>query len=413
MTWLTYAEAQHRNVAIPLDDLVRSALGAQWVDSLEEKDRPVPHQHPLERELKSSTNQGLVTVAELAAYLTAFAGDPALAAVLADLRSDKYPSTLFELAMALRWKNAGAEVRLQPPTPSGVADFEAVISGTRFTVECSVSPDRVFEDLEFVLPSLVSDIVSGVLGQEPFAVAVKITVHKPLSGDWQGELRRRAKDLCREVIDRARQGADTHVSEKTDAWTIEMEKVTAATEDLHGSGHWDIVFRDSLKPKTEGQPVHKLLDEPRQLERVRVFLKMPPDTADRDGFIDRKLKREARQLRGITGARVVLLDVAGVAEDVLRIPREPLTQKLLRTMRSTPELACVCVMSRGWSSALRFQYRCLYTPNPESTFQLPLSFLQALVDLERTWDFICEREIPWLPEDEAMREWQRRSRPPR
>jgi len=82
-------------------------------------------------------------------------------------------------------------------------------------------------------------------------------------------------------------------------------------------------------------------------------------------------------------------------------------------MRSIPELACVFVMSRGFSTALRFQYRALYVPNPESIYQLPESFLDRLAKLEWTWDFLTDREIPILDKDEAMRDWQRRSRPPR
>jgi hypothetical protein len=416
VTWLSYAEAQHKNVGIGLDqllssyELVCSALGAAWVDEQERKDRPLTHQHPLYRELISSTNQALVTVAELATYLKGLAEDAALASVLADLRSEKYPSTLFELAMAHRWKKAGAEIRLQPPTPAGIADFKAAISGTPFVVECSVTPDEIFQEPGFVLPSLVADVVSDTLDREPFAVAVKITVRKSLTGDWQGELRRLAKTLCRDIIDHVHKDLDTHVSHESDVWSIEMEKVTEATEEARGF-EWDIAFRAALKPRTEGQPEHKLLDEKRELERARVFLKMPSDTEDQDDFIVRKLKREARQLRGISGPRVVLLDISGVAADVLTIPTEALQQKLLRAMRAIPELACAWVMSRGWSTALRFQYRALYIPNPESTFQIPAAFLQNLMRLEWTWDFIGEREIPLVPRDEAMRDWQRRSRP--
>lgn len=414
--WLSYAEAQHKNLGLELDrllgdyELVRSVLGAEWLDKQEAK--AVAQFHPLYRELNSSTNQGLVTVAELAKYLTGFTSDSALPAVLTDLRSDKYPSTLFELATAYRWRMAGAQVRLQPPTPSGVADFEAVISDALFTVECSVSPDTIFQDPIFILPGLASDTVADVLGEEPFAVAAKITVHKPLTGDWQGELRRLAKTLCRAVIERVQKGVDAHVSEETDAWRVEMERITETTEDLHAPG-WDTSSRVSMKPKAEGQPTYKLLDETRGVERARVFVKMPRDTEDTDAFIAKKLKREARQLRHIPGPRVVLLDVTGVTQDVLNAPFEALQQKLLGVMRSTPELACVFVMSRGLSTALRFQYRALYVPNPESIYQLPESFLDRLVKLEWTWDFLTDREIPVLDKDEAMRDWQRRSRPPR
>jgi hypothetical protein len=419
--WLSYAEAQHKNLGLELDRLLRdyelilSALGPEWLDKQEAQEAkaiPIVQFHPLYRELNSSTNQALVTVAELAKYLTGFTSDPALPAVLTDLCSDKYPSTLFELSTAYRWRMAAAQVRLQPPTPSGVADFEAVISDATFTVECSVSPDTVFQDPTFILTGLVADVISDALGEEPFAVIAKITVHKALTGDWQGEMRRLTKSLCRAVIERVQKGLYTHVSEETAAWRVEMERITEATEKLRAPG-WDISFGVSMKPETEGQPTYKLLDETRGIERARIFLKMPQDTDDPDDFIAKKLKREARQLRHIPGPRVVLLDVTGVTQDVLNAPREALHQKLLREMRGTPELACVFVMSRGFSTALRFQYRALYVPNPESIYQLPESFLDRLTKLEWTWDFLTDREIPVLDKDEAMRDWQRRSRPPR
>lgn len=419
--WLSYAQAQHKNLGLDLDrllgdyELVRSALGAEWLDkqeTKEAKERPIIQFHPLYRELNSTTNQALVTVAELTKYLKRFAADPALPGVLTDLRSDKYPSTLFELAMAHRWRLAGADVRLQPPTPSGIADFEATISGAPFIVECSVTPDTLFQEPRFVLPTLVTDAAAGVLDRELFAVAVKVTVHKPLAGDWQGELRRLVKDLTRAVIDRAHKELDTRVAEEAEAWRVEMEQVTDATESFPSAG-WDISFREVMKPKTEGHPTHKLIEETRGIERVRVFLKLPRDGEDRDDFIAKKLKREARQLRGIPGPRVVLLDITGVTQDILQAPHDALQQRLLKEMRSTPELACVFVMSRGFSTAFRFQYRALFVPNPESIYQLPESFLDRLAKLEWTWDFLTDREIPILNKEEAMRDWRRRSRPPR
>jgi hypothetical protein len=419
--WLSYAEAQHENLSLDLDrllgdyDLVRSALGTEWLGrqtTKEGKDRPLAHFHPLYRELRSSTNQALVTVAELSKYLQSFAADPALPGVITDLRSDKYPSTLFELAMAHRWRLAGADVHLQPPTPSGVADFEATISGAPFVVECSVTPDMVFQEPSFVLPSLVTDAVAAVLGQKLFALAVKVTVFKPLAGDWQGELRQLVKEIAAAVIDRIHQKLDTHLTKETDAWRVEMEQVTDATEGFPSAG-WDISFRKVMRPKTEGVAAYKLLQETEGIERVRVFLKLPRESANPDDFIAKKLKREARQLRGIPGPRVVLLDITGVTQDILQDPHEALQQRLLYEMRSTPELVCVFVMSRGFSTALRFQYRALFVPNLESIYQLPESFLGRLAKLEWTRDFLTDRELPVLDKDEAMRDWQRRSRPPR
>ncbi len=106
-----------------------------------------------------------------------------------------------------------------------------------------------------------------------------------------------------------------------------------------------------------------------------------------------------------------MLDVSGIAHDILEFVGDEIQNRVLHVMRTIPELAGVWLMSRGWSTALRFQYRAAYLANPESTYQLPQAFLEKLTQLEWKWDFLTDREIPWLSEDDARREWQRRSRP--
>jgi hypothetical protein len=73
---------------------------------------------------------------------------------------------------------------------------------------------------------------------------------------------------------------------------------------------------------------------------------------------------------------------------------EPLRESLTKLMRTTPELACVWLMSRGWSTALRFQYRGVYAPNTDSVYQVPASFLKELVMLEWRRDFLANRDLP-------------------
>jgi anti-sigma factor ChrR (cupin superfamily) len=82
----------------------------------------------------------------------------------------------------------------------------------------------------------------------------------------------------------------------------------------------------------------------------------------------------------------------------------------VKLMKATPELACVWLRSRGWSTELRYQYRGVYIANTESVYQLPTSFLQSLMVREWRWDFLGSREVPVLTEEEALLEWQRRSR---
>jgi hypothetical protein len=418
--WLAWADAQHSNLKIELGqllaahELVRSAMGPEWVAQQERigdtARMAVSAFHPLYRDLSSATNQAAVAVAELATYLTEFKVDPALPAVLDDLRSDKFPSSFFELAMAYRWKKAGAQITLQPTVPAGVADFEALLSELSFVVECSVSVDELFDQPSFRLTSLIADCITTMV-EEPVALAAKLTVREHPSGDFHGELRRSAKKLCREALSQLHSGADTHVAEDAGKWLLEIEVVTETTEAVPGGPGWTLAVRVLEKPRTPGEPLYKIVDEKRQREKVRVFLKLPPDSDDPNERIIRKLKREARQLRGVAQPRLVMLDVSGIAEDILKFVGDEIQHRVLQVMRTIPELAGVWLTSRGWSTALRFQYRAAYLANPESTYQLPQGFLEKLTQLEWKWDFITDREIPWLPQDEALREWQRRSHP--
>jgi hypothetical protein len=416
--WLAYAQAQHKNLQVSLGELLQAyelvlgAVGPDWLQREEQKEeagKTIIAFHPLYRDLHSSTNQAVVAVAELAKYLTAFTADPALAAVVKDLRSEKFPSTFFELAMAYRWKKAGAEIALQPPTPKGIADFEAKIHGLRYVVECSVCPDEFFQGPEFRITDLVGDTI--IAANPPVAVAAKLTMREYPPGDWQGELRKAVKKLTHELMQRHQSGGGARLSEDAGPWLLELEAVTEATEKLPGSSEWGYAFRIVEKPKVDGEPSYKLLSDKRERERVRMFLKVPPGTEDPYDTVVQKLLREARQLRGIADARIVLLDISPIASDVLTFVREELANRLRKAVREIPEMPCVLLFSRGWSTALRFQYRASYLQNPESVFQVPESFLQKLIWLEWRWDFITEREIPLLGEEEALREWRRRSNP--
>jgi hypothetical protein len=416
--WLSFAQAQHKNLEIPLDqllkayELVQAAMGDEWLQREQRKDeggKTLVAFHPLYRDLNSCTNQALVIVAELAVYLSAFASDPALAGIIKDLRSDKFVSTFFELAMAYRWKQAGAVVALQPVTPKGIADFEAVIDGRRYVVECSICPDDLFGSLEFRLPLLLGDLLADL--DAPFAFAAKLTVHEYPKEEWQSQLRKVAKKGAHELLRQHKEGGPGHVVEDHGAWRLELEIVTAATEPFPGSDDWTHAHRVISKPTTPGQPVYKLIDEKRGSERARLFFKPPRDAKSTEDVVVDKFKREARQLRGIADGRIVMLDISSVAPDVLEIAQDHVIDAIRRHITDIPEMPCVWLMSRGWSTALRFQYRAIYLENGACSLQLPEAFFTRVGSLEWKHDFITDRPITSNGRDEDVRNYERRSQP--
>ena len=182
--WLPKAHERHQKLEIPLDKLIDGyylvcgVLGPDWISEQEHKlkagGRTVSGAHPLYRHITAPTDTSLVFVCELAEYLKVFQHDPAISTIIADLKTSKFESTLFELAMAYRWHDAGSVVALRPSTPKGEADFSAKIRGKLFVVEVSGFPHDVFAQPKFRVPMIVDQ-------------AVKATIKDYCSGCHKGE----------------------------------------------------------------------------------------------------------------------------------------------------------------------------------------------------------------------------------
>lgn len=82
-----------------------------------------------------------------------------------------------------------------------------------------------------------------------------------------------------------------------------------------------------------------------------------------------------------------------------------LRQELQQELRQEPELACVWLVTHGWTTEMRYQYRAQFVANPESPFQLPLSFVGKFVRNEWRLDFLGEREIEHGTEEDAIRRY--------
>ena len=118
----------------------------------------------------------------------------------------------------------------------------------------------------------------------------------------------------------------------------------------------------------------------------------------------KKLIREMKQLSGVrSSARVVLLDITGIEPNALQLRTDELREGLRREITKKPALACVWLVSRMWTTEMRYAYWGLYVPNPNSTYQLPQSFLDTFVLNERSWDFLTETEIRHTTKEDARR----------
>jgi hypothetical protein len=415
--WMQSAHERFKALEIPLETLcesyevVRGAIGNEWLEGQERtlatSGRKISDCHPLFRALTSPADTAIVEICELGIYLKHFMLDPALPTILNDLRSDKYESTFFELAMAYRWSQCGGNVRLQPPTARGVADFAAEIYGIPYVIEASIFPADLMDTPRFKTASVIMDAVKVATARD-VAVAVKVIVREYPGGDWQGQIRAGVKEICGKLLSNRSEQAHVDLGFAD----IEAEVIGPETAPVPSEG-WDLCTRGVTKPKPPGEPTYRVLELPDVKEFARVFLKLPASEDDPFRRIAEKIKKEARQLRGIGDPRIVILDVSAVAQDILEFAMEPLRESLIKLMRSTPELACVWLMSRGWSTALRFQYHGVYAPNTESVYQVPASFLENLVMLEWRRDFLANRDLAPTGYEEAVAEFDRRRVKPR
>lgn len=400
--WRT--KALERHVALRLNygrmlawyDTVMETVGPAWFEGqsvlTSSKARTLADAHPLYRFLSEGTDTALIYICELGKYIESFKSDPATPRIAQDLISPKFPSTLFELAMAYRWRIAGGQITLQPPAAEGrIGDFSAVLNEVPFIVEASNISAETFEKLSFRAPLLIRKTVPLAL-LSGSVLLVKAIFRTIPTGAWEDNLRRSVKECCYDLGAASNSAKPLQASREGEGYRIDIERMTEPEpfeDETTKSECWDVRF-DQI---TETAP-HEL--------KLRILIRFPPDEASALRIL-KKLDKEARQLHGVRGARIVLLDISGIEPNALELDTEALRQGLRAELIQTPELACVWMVSRVWTTEMRYQYRVVFIPNPESPFQLPHSFVERFASKERSWDFLGETQIEHTTEEEARR----------
>jgi hypothetical protein len=415
--WTSNAAKRCVALSIDLDKIltahriVSAAVGTSWLDDQEKRlhmgGRTVSDLHPLHSALTATTDMAIAEVCELAHYLCAFQSDVALTAIIKDLRTDKYNAIMQELAFAYRWQDGGAHVSLRPLTRDGEADFQATIEGLPFTVETSLFPSDVTKDLRFRLQLVISDAIDAVATPET-SITLKIRLDTLPSGNIEAEVRGWTKSAIRAFQESgATEFRNEHGSISIEATTPESESNPFRVDEFRHvvdkrEHDWDLFFRHVKREHPEGLPLHRLSEGREVIEKARIFARFPPREVDPVKDIIKKLKKEAKQLSGVPGPRVVILD-ATLYGDVNDLQSDALYSEFLRLMRNIPELVAVFITMRQWTTALRFKYFSLFAPSPHSIYQIPAFFMERIEMRDWKWDFLGEREYPNLGPEEAAR----------
>jgi hypothetical protein len=407
--WLQYAAERGGMLGLEFSAIAESqaivcgAVGAAWLDQQERASRdkvmPITSTHPLYRNLNAPTDSSVLEICELALYLREFQSDPALPAIIQDLRTAKFEAVFLELAFAYRWRDGGADVHLRTATPNGEADFQATIDGLPFTVEVSSFVHDVFSSEQFRLAGVVSDTMTSVLEKRPPAAAVRIWIEQRTPGNFEAAIRASVRDAC---LAWSKAGTTAPLLLPAAFGRLEVSELTAAdgepAPDAQGrpefvaARDWDVVLRAVEKRLEEGEPLYRLPDRAGG-EYGRVYMRFPEDERDIYVRIASKLKKEARQLRGVPTPRVVILDLSSPEfGDVFQLDPDRLTPAVRTILRSIPELAAVFLTMRRWTSALRHKYYGMFLDNGASVYRIPSRFMHRYSQREWTWDFIGGRE---------------------
>jgi hypothetical protein len=376
-------------------DTVSNVVDPEWL-AVQARIKSVKHHiladvHALYRLLNEGSDTTLIQICELGMYLESFKTDPAFPEIAKALMSPKFSSTVFELAMAFRWRLAGGTIQLQPPASGGrFGDFSCTLSDVSFLVEASNIPAELFEALSFRAPLLIQRTVSSYLSPASVLV-VKFQVRSAPLGMWEQALVDALKASCYE-LGKLHASETLHTYKVFDGLQIDVERFAAgdAAVDASAQEPWDVRF-DQI---TETAP-HEL--------QLRILIRLPSQDVDYASRLLKKLVKEAKQLSGVPGARIVLLDITGIEPNALELKTEQLREQLRKELANRPKLACVWLISRVWTTEMRYAYWGVFVPNPESLYQVPHSFIERFALKERGWDFLGGAEIRHTTEEDARR----------
>jgi hypothetical protein len=303
--------------------MVCSMMGAKWVDEqtrgTDLPGRTTADIHPLYFALSSQTELAIIEVCELAALMLHFRDDPALGELIVSLRDpEKYGPTTLELDLAWKFQGAGATVSLAPATMHGVADCAVTVNGRKHIVEVSGFPSDPFKsDLMAFNGAMQLALKAATRRSDTRGhIAVEIVMSNAAAPSRRN-LRMLRKDVHAGVVSAVRAFANGEQPDRAhdtfDFGTISVRRAEPQeTPDLKA---WNMASCVTEVPRSEFDFVGEL-DYKHGRDTHWIYLAVPEDVFDAYDRIARKLKIEARQLRGCTDG-VIVVAVNGLQKGVL------------------------------------------------------------------------------------------------
>jgi len=298
--------------------------------------------HPLHFALTGGTELSVVHVCQLAGLLLYFRDDPALGNIIASLRDQKkYHPTTLELDIAWKFAGAGALVALEPATPHGVADFATTVAGRTYPVEVSSFPNDPFQSDLMAFDSAMHTALKA--GVRRSAIANHIAIEVDIAARADGapvNLRLLRSEMHAAVLETIRAFASANeLVTNTYAFGTVAARLAQAHEqpDLK---RWTQASCLTTIPRADIGLVGKTGYKAGR-DTHWTYLRIPDDAFDPYDRLTRKLKIEARQLRGSNDG-VIIIPANGLRAGLLSAADAKLisvVEQFRRNHRSTTALA--------------------------------------------------------------------------
>lgn len=323
-------------------DIVCSMMGSPWIEEQNKERGGAQHSialsHPLYTALNGSTEESVLTVLHLAAYLQAFRNDPGFGKVIASLRNaDSYHPTIIELDLAWKFRNAGSNVCLFPITPNGVADFAAPVNGVEHVVEVSSFPSDSLRDANIAFLSAMANTFASAVKRSKLTVPLSLELDlEDIGGSARQATIKAVKELAQEF---RVSGSLNRLEKEFDFGTIAMRPT------IEGEGptvdRWTAATRFGRSPIAKSK---MLGDTNYTIQGPGSWVYLHDRTQDADPYVRlrNKLKSEARQVSGCADA-VIILEIEALGVDVIndRVKLQPVIDEFARQHQSTTGIAIV------------------------------------------------------------------------
>lgn len=372
-------------------------------------------------------DQHVIGVIEFASYLRHFKDDPCLESKTLKLKKDSFPSTLFELAMAFRMRQAlgtKGDVRLSCEAQDALGDFIVELNANRIICECSRLQFGEGEEEQFRLLGDLYLYIDRKTKKLNVPICLKIRINKPLTGlcfsATTQTLRQMFTQFKRDKSSKAFE--DESLSASIEPLTEDSERIPFRYKDervvdVFGT---DWVSAESLcyVPTLNGKEVMEKYAKGEELvkdEYARVFVKFPRNTSDFDPYarIGNKIKRKISQTdvpEGFLG-RIIFLESPWDITLMDHSRLKPVFEEWLRNSAKTITVAlCQCRANphyRNWYLYFGLPLGTAFTNNEEIR-----ACIDHLVTYDRDFDPILNQRYSRTWEEARSiaerhrREWQ-------